>query len=341
MSNARVAFELLRWSANRAPGWSGEEVTEETSAFLRSRGIDSLHHLASGVANERQEVYDLVWRHQLTALREVLSGLVEAGVRVLNFKGSELVPRHFRERGLGLMGDADLLVPRDQLEPAKAVLYGLGFRHAFFDPASRRVVDRDVKEIGQIELEHYELPPFVRPLRLEETPAVLELAADREGPLRLGADGPLALLEVDVHYSVASDADPEPFFARAVPGSLGVGETFSPADHVWFNLSRYYNEVGLHDKRSLRPLAYTLPEVASGRVDWAVVEAAACDLSLGPTLHYFLVLCDRLAPGHVPEATLAAVKRSTPSRARDWGWLLGKLFDFEEPFPAHAFAGAG
>jgi hypothetical protein len=36
--------------------------------------------------------------------------------------------------------------------------------------------------------------------------------------------------------------------------------------------------------------------------------------------------------------TLAAVQASANERSRDWGWQLGKLFDFAEGFPHDAFA---
>lgn len=340
--NATVAFSLLQWCASRtisdALGPGGQGIAAGTRAFLKSRQIDSLYTIAAGKRDKLQEASDLVWGHQLTALREALEALAAAGVRVLTFKGGELIPRHFPRRSLGITADLDLLVPRDEIELARSVLYKLDFRHQFLDKGRRVMADRDVADVAEIELHHYELAPMARTVPLDAEPALRETAASgADHRLYLDRGRPVAIIEIDLHHNVASDADPGVFFSRAVPGAAGAGETFSPADHVWFNLSRCYNEVGMHGKLSLRPIAYTLPEVASGRVDWTVVEHMADELTLGPTLYYLLGLCDRLAPGHVPASTLVAVKESTASRVRDWGWQLGKLFDFDEEFPSYAF----
>ncbi|MDQ3935654.1 MAG: nucleotidyltransferase family protein [Actinomycetota bacterium] len=337
MPNAETAFGLLRWcAAPGPPGAAGplDDLDAATLDFLRSRQIDSLHAMATGADDPWQEAYDAVWELQLRTLREAMTALEEAGVTALAFKGCELIPRHFGGRPLGITADADLLVPRDQIEQARSVLYKLDYRHAWYSAERGALVDTDVAAVAELELSHYELAPFRKLVPLvglaePEAPGPPDIH-----PLDFGPGGAVVAVEIDLHHNVATDADAEPFFERAVPSTHGVGATFSPADHVWFNLSRYYNEVALHDKRSLRPIAYTVPEVASGAVDWDVVERVAGELALGPTLYYYLALCDRLAPGHVPESTLAAVRASTKSRMRDWGWQLGKLFDFEEEFPA-------
>ncbi|MEV0633530.1 nucleotidyltransferase family protein [Streptomyces sp. NPDC050619] len=338
MSNAHAAFQLLRWCADRGHdpgiGPSGDGVRP----FLRSRNIDSLLALSSGTDDAWQTAYDTVWQHQLSALHQVVDALTGTGVRTLTFKGGELLPRHFPGHSLGLMGDGDILVPRDRIETVKSVLYGLGFRHAVFDAAQGTVRDRDLCDVAETELRHYELASFVKTVEVTD-PVVLEAArAHHAHPLYALPDRAVILTAIDVHHNVALDADPGPLFDRAVPSCLGVGETLSPADHVWLNLSRYYNEVAIHGACSLRPFAYTIPEIAAGDVAWDVVEQVARELALGPTLSYFLRFCDQVAPGRIPPGTLAAVHQSAGSRVRDWGWQLAKLFDFQEAFPADAFA---
>ncbi|MET9725204.1 nucleotidyltransferase family protein [Streptomyces zaomyceticus] len=341
MSNAEAAFRLLQWCADRARpadfDLAGAVADEGVRSFLKSRNIDSLAALASGGADARQAAYDIVWQHQLAALLQVLEAFEGAGVRTLTFKGGELLPRHFPGRSIGLVGDADVLVPRDEIETAKSILYSLGFRHSFFDADQGAMRNRDLRNVADIELRHYELAPFVKTVEVTD-PVVVQVAKTSEAdPLRFVEDRALVVIAIDVHHNVASDADPSMLFERAVPSSLGVGETLSSADHVWLNLSRYYNEVAIHGGLSLRPFAYTIPEVAAGTVDWGVVEQAARDLELGPTLSYFLRFCDRVAPGRIPASTLRAVEASTSTRIRDWGWQLGKLFDFHERFPDYAF----
>lgn len=345
MSNAEIAVQLLRWCADRAQplGLDPADARADDSvrSFLRSRNIDSVLALGSGVVDARQAAYDAVWHRQLTALLEVIEALARTGVRTLTFKGGELLPRHFPGHSIGFTGDADVLVRRDQIETVKSVMYGLGFRHAFFSTDEGVMKDRDLRDVADIELRHYELAPFVKTVELTD-PVVVEVAKEYNAhPLRHVSGRAVVVIAVDVHHNVASDADPSVLFDRAVPSSLGVGETLSPADHVWLNLSRYYNEVALHGGRSLRPFVYTIPEVAAGTVDWGVVEQVARDLALGPTLSYFLRFCDQLAPGRIPVSTLQSVHESTSSRMRDWGWQLAKLFDFQERFPSYAFEPPG
>ncbi|MET9736268.1 nucleotidyltransferase family protein [Streptomyces sp. NPDC006458] len=345
MSNAEVAIRLLRWCADRAQplGLDLADLPADDSvrSFLRSRNMDSVLALGSGVVDARQAVYDAVWDCQLTALLEVIEALASSDVRTLTFKGGELLPRYFPGHSIGFTGDTDVLVRRDQIETVKSVMYGLGFRHAFFDTDQGVMKDRDLRDVADIELRHYELAPFVKTVELTD-PVVVEVAEMYNAhPLHHVSGRAVAVIAVDVHHNVASDADPSMLFDRAVPSSLGVGETLSPADHVWLNLSRYYNEVALHGGCSLRPFVYTIPEVAAGTVDWGVVEQVARDLALGPTLSYFLRFCDQLAPGRIPVPTLQSVHQSTSSRVRDWGWQLAKLFDFQERFPSYAFDPSG
>jgi hypothetical protein len=340
LSNAHAAFRLLRWCADRGHDPDFGPCDEEVRSFLRSRNIDSLLALSSGNTDARQTAYDTVWQHQLRALRQVVEALTGSGVRTLIFKGGELIPRHFPGHSLGFMGDGDILVGRDRIETVKSVLYGLGFRHAVFDTAHGIVRDRDVREVAETELRHYELASFVRTVEVTEPEVVTAARAHHAHPLYALGDRAVILTAIDVHHNVALDADPAPLFDRAVPSGLGVGETLSSADHVWLNLSRYYNEVAIHGGCSLRPFAYTLPEIAAGQVAWDVVEQMAEELALGPTLSYFLRFCDQVAPGRIPSDTLAAVHRSSDSRVRDWGWQLAKLFDFQEAFPAGGFTPA-
>lgn len=73
--------------------------------------------------------------------------------------------------------------------------------------------------------------------------------------------------------------------------------------------------------------------IASHDCDWNRVCEMAEELELGLTLYYFLVVADRISPGHVPAQVLVRVRRSSRNRVRDWGWQAGKLFDQDEPFP--------
>jgi len=338
-----LAFELLRWCGN-SPGFKPGRVAalsppdDNGRDFLRAREIDSLYLLATGRCEMLQPLYDLAWTHQLSALREVIKELTAANVRTLVFKGGELIARHFGGHSPGLVGDVDLLIPRTGIETAKIVLYSLGFRHGYFDESSGSLRDRDIRNVAEIELHHYELAPFTKLSELEPDPSLAELAkCHNDNPLFMAGSRPIVVVEIDLHHNVAADIEPEMFFDRAVPSVHSGAETLSAADHVWLNLSSYYNEVALHDKRSLRPLAYTIPEISSSALDWDVVEQMSIELSLGPTLYYYLALFNELVPQRIPARTLEAIRVATKSGVRDWGWQLSKIFDFHERFPSYAF----
>ena len=237
-----------------------------------------------------------------------------------------------------MVGDVDLLIPRTGIETAEAVLYGLGFRHRYFDESSGTLRDRDIRNVAEIELHHYELAPFTKLIELQPDPPLAELAKrHNDNPLFMAGARPIVVVEISLHHNVAADLEPEMFFDRAVPSVHSGAETLSAAEHVWLNLSRYYNEVTLYAKRSLRPLAYTIPEISSPALDWDVVEQTSVELSLGPTLYYYLALFNELVPQCIPATTLEAIRVSTESGVRNWGWQLSKVFDFQERFPSYAF----
>jgi hypothetical protein len=341
VQRAEVALELLRWCAERRP------LTEERRQALLAAAhalpwlagleIDSLWYLALGRDGPDQQAYDRAWECQLAAMLPVVRDLEGAGVQTLVLKSAELVPSAYGPRALGFLVDADLLVPRGGLGEARRVLYAHGFRQAFFDSGTGRLVDRDVRDIAQIEGAHYELAPFCRTEELALAPAAADFVRRRsDHPVYVTGGRPVIVLEIDVHHAIASDVEPEPLLERAVPSCHGVGSTLSPADHLWFLLTRHYNEVALHGKTSLRTFAYALPLVASGAVDWVVVSRIAAELSLGPTLYYYLAFLDRLAPGHVPRSLLDELHPCRNPRIRDWGWQLAKLFETTDPFPLEA-----
>ncbi|MCR9255265.1 MAG: nucleotidyltransferase family protein [Alphaproteobacteria bacterium] len=338
MTHADITLDLLRWAATRDQGLAAALRPRLNDPglqeFLIGREVDSLAHLVSGTISGRQRVYDQVLAHQAEALQEVMEVFLKAGIRTVTFKGSELVPRNYDGHSLGLIADCDVLIPRDRIEEARAAMYGLGFRHAIFVAEAGGLVSLDVADIAGIEIQHYELAPFRKAIEIDPDEAVLKVLAHGDvGPLHWAGDRVILVLEIDVHHNVASDADVEMLFDRAVPREGGPGETLSPADHVWLNLSRYYNEVALHNKTSLRPIAYTLPEISSGKVDWDVVSEAVEALKLGPTLYYFLAFCDAITGGMVPPAILEQTHPLRTNRIRDWGWQVGKLLDSVDPAP--------
>jgi hypothetical protein len=114
---------------------------------------------------------------------------------------------------------------------------------------------------------------------------------------------------------------------------LGQGLSFSDSNQLWLLTSRYYTEVAVHGKSSLRDFAYILPLIACGDLDWDVVLSTARKYGLRSSLYYYLYFMSFLTEGAVPKSVLAELSPDRGNRRHDWGWQLGKLFDLVEAFP--------
>jgi Uncharacterised nucleotidyltransferase len=335
---ARLVFELLRWCAYRPQPGPAEcqQFLEgfEQLQFLRSREIDSLLYLASGTPTVAQRVYDAVLQRQIENLQCVVSKLEKAGMPVVIFKSGELLPAAFAPHAVGMSADVDILVPRTAIPEARRILFGMGFQQAEVRTDTGQLVDYDIAILAKVDLTHYEVGAFRSLAELNFSEEEMEFVKQLEGqPVFVLNNKATMVLEIDLHHGISKEINSEPLFARNVPSCHGVGRTFSPADHVWFNLTRLYTEVGQHGKQSFRPIAYTLPIITSGKVDWDVVSRMAVELSLGASLYYYLQLADWLAPNHVPSEVLYSLHPARSNRLRDWGWQLSRLMGTVDPFP--------
>jgi hypothetical protein len=342
--STRVALALLSWWGRGARlGRADRERLWQAGApcldALAERCIDSLLYWASEIDAPAQRIYDRVHAAQRTGAIRVLAALTGAGVDTLVCKGAELVPRLAGDRALHAANDTDLLVDRGQLDRARRVLHELGYVQAGLDGATCGLVDLDPRVIASAERGHYELFPFRALVDLEVTAE--ERAAARElcrGPLweRIWVtddERTVLALEVDLHFRLAHRWDVDRLFARAVPSCLGVGRTLCTTDHVWFLALRYYNELAEADHRSLRPLALLVRLLSAPDIDWGLAQRVVVALHHAPALYYVLSLLERLAPGHVPPAVLAALDPAIVDRRNDHGWRLARCLGFVDPFP--------
>lgn len=330
-----AAAPHLREVAARG-GDAGPSVDPEDLEQLARVKLDSLYYLSREPDAPRQRLYDAVWRVQRAALLELLDELGRAGVPTILFKGAEHLERFYRPHSLSFVGDFDVLVDRPRLVEVQRILYGLGYRPVAFEPG-KGFVDRDIAELAGIEAGHYQLPAFIRLDGFEpdgETASLAAAVADAEqGPIYRQGERLVVGVECDVHHRVAVDVESEPLARRAPPSVFDGVSTLSPADNVWFTISRLYVEAALHRKTTLRDFAYLLPLLAEGDVDWSVVVATVEELDLRPHVYYFLSFLDDLLDGAVPPEVLSRLEPTLGDRGYDWGWQLGKLFSFVEPSP--------
>jgi hypothetical protein len=256
-----------------------------------------------------------------------LTRCVEAGVPPLVIKGAEHVARHFDTHGLGFLGDVDILIPRRNLRTVSAILREEGFRQARFDTDRQTMVDLSPSEIADSQRGHYELAPFGRLVEIPLPHDEYEFARRWNArPLWTHAGRVLLLVTVDVHFGIASDLSADAMVSRAVPSALGVGATFSPSDHLWFTLARYYNEVSVFGKRYLHPLVYATCILARERIDWSLVLETAAEHDLRPALYYHLLFLNKLGrEAVVPKYVLRELLPARGSRTKDWGWQIPML----------------
>ena len=286
--------------------------------------------------NPFRSLYERIWIRQRCALVETISALEQSGIEALAFKGAEFHLRYFRHRVLGGMADVDILVQARDLEGARDTLHRLGYRHGDFDPRLGRVRWFSPREVADLETKHYELAVLLR-IESFELSVEEEVLLSREKiriPVWRRSDdaGWCVGVSVDVHRGVATNIAGDRFFVTAVPGTCGVGRSMAPSDLLWFTTSRWYSELALVGKRSLRDIAYVLP-LFHQALDWDIVLRAAADYELGASLYYPLTFMERAFEVPVPAEVLRATDPRRTSRRSDWGWQLGPLLDFIEPVP--------
>lgn len=301
--------------------------------YLAEKKLDSLYYLASDEAHPRQRLYQRIWSVQREGLGEVLRELERSRVPVAVFKGAEFVAGYFRDQAIACANDVDLLVPRDDLARVKRILFALSYCQGDFDPSTMTVRDADIVEVAALEARHYELYPFKKFIDIEAPADELQIVGDLGGRVawRVG-EKCRVLVEVDVHFRVAIDIPAEPFFEHAVPSSLGLGSTFCVTDHLWFQTSRFYQEVALHGKTSLRDFVFIGMLLRDRRVDWGRLVSIAESYSLHSSLYYFLVYMDAIVGG-LPGEVKVALEPTRGPRHHDWGFQVGKLLGYVEQPP--------
>ena len=328
---ASTALTLLSRAARpgaAVPPLPPEVVEDERVVqWLSSRKIDSLLFLAVSPDRIDQAIYDKVWREQRRELGRVLAALGAADVTTAVFKGAEFIERNFAGHSLNLIADLDLLFRREDLQKVKATLYSLGYHQSFYNRETGALVDRDVSDIGSMESTHYELAPFHRlvPLSLTERELAIVKSWDRS-PVWIHEGSCHLDLEIDAHHAVALDIETAPLFERLVPSVFPQAMTLCNEDHLWFTLTRLYNEVALHDKTSLRDFAYIGP-LLSQSIDWKAVINAAHQYQIHCPLFYYLNFLHYLSKGKVPREVLVELNPCNHPRPRDWGWQLEKLLN--------------
>ena len=300
--------------------------------WLAQRKIDSLLYLGDRNPRPRQRLYDLVWARQRDAAEQIARALSTSSIPVIIFKGADIVSRYFGTHAIGFLDDIDILVPKECLDEVAETLKSLGYCKSIIKRGPL-LVDWKDDELDQVESGHYELAPF---WKMEEVQLDSELigALTRRTPLWMSSNGSWFVgLNIDLHHGVATNVPGTPFFERSRPSVFPDAAAMNASDLLWLTVSRYYTEVALNGKRSLRDFSYVLSLLSREEIDWDVVLRAQSMYSLGAALHYYLAFAERIFPGVVPCDVLDSTNPRVDSSRFDWGWQLEQLFSVGAPFP--------
>jgi hypothetical protein len=290
-----------------------------------------------------RRVYQRTWSALQANLARILAALQAASVEPIIFKGCRAFADSFGGRAFTLTKDVDILVHPDDLAKVKLELFRAGLRQGDFDRERGAIVDFPVRAIAAAESDGYELASFVSEERLDWSREELEFVRTMPvGDWGVGMQGPLRLVEdrlslctfIDIHYGVFDGYQDLPnLFARATRMSGLNSLAMNPADELWILAARYYVEVAIHGKRTLRELAYLCGLLRKHSIDWDLLVEGCHQHGLGCPVYYILAFLDRVTGDKIPQQTLSMLKRSLGRGRFDFGWQLGKLFEFYEPFP--------
>lgn len=340
-----TVVELLRWCVSSENDVKTSVTLKNDTVglepILRAWKIDSLAWFASGRRTVRQQIYEKIWALQRIELLAVIEEARRANIRLLTFKGAELCEALFSSQPIGIYADVDLLVARKSISGARRLFYNLGFRQNLFDDKKGRLVEQDCQSIAEAESMHYELCGFnvLRPLdlTLEEIRVAKRVAAY---PLRRIGSKYYVLCEFDIHHGITTDISTDGFFHHAVASGFDGAETLDPTDHLWVILMRFYQEVALYGKSSLRDLAYAARLLGKCHIDWLRFVHTALEYGVAVSNFYLLSFLRQFCDAPVPSGVLRKLTPSRVDRAADYGWQLGKLFGLVEPCPVDLLDGS-
>lgn len=274
------------------------------------------------------------WQLQRQAFVQTLHALTDAGITVTTFKGCELNERYSDGDSFGLMADADVIVALDHLVDTMSLLYRHGLKPGVIDYASGRLMPLGIQDIGAIESQHFQLPPFLALHEVELSPDSFAFAkVYGRRPLKVFGDRCYLIFEIDVHHRTTIDIAFDVFEPHCIESVFSGARTLSPTDHLWSIASRYYNEVSLHNKTSLRELVYMALLLRHERIDWKRFLSFTEEFGTYAACYYPLAFLRALVPSCMPADALDALRPVEGRRGRDYGWQLGKLFNFVESVP--------
>lgn len=310
-------------------------IDDSIISKLKEKQIDSLYYFQFDPLNRQQQFYEWVWGIQTQCLQKVLDALNKEGISYLIFKGAEFIGRYYDHKPINLVYDIDFLVPQKEIMKVQSIMHSLGYHYGSIDPGSFKYEYLDIHEAGKIMQYHYELPSLSKPITTSLPESFSEFCTENP-TFSVWHDQykTIVFAEFDFHYQLALDVVGDEVFDRKVASIYPGAYTLNPADSLWFTLSKYYNEVALHGKSSLRDFVYLIALLNNESIDWKIFLSSVREYKLHHSTYYFLFFCNLFLQKPVPEEIFSELDPLKNNRLKDWGWQIEKLFEekIECPF---------
>lgn len=243
-------------------------------------------------------------------------------------------------------GDVDLLVGAADLELARWIVAGLGFRQVKFAVDHQRFWHASQEEIASVEAEHYELAEFNTDHFLVNAPEwVGEPPFVARSPFAFGvrAGRPVLHSSVDIHWAlhfVFAEFDPLASAQVATPAGGEALPFLGPEWSILISAFKLYFEAfdrpgfGFTHVADLAALL-----MSDAPVDWEAIGEIAAATNIGPALLYTLGACrDLIGEDPVPSELTEQWSSVTPEGKaagdtpnRDFGDFVPYLVGHRSP----------
>lgn len=334
---ARCAIELIaqRPLSSTAAYDKGQYRAPEMLAKVADVGLDSLLPPIQGNISSWQKVYRKMWQCQKSFLISTVKSLRAEGIDPAIVKGAYFNIKYFSDQPVSYMHDFDIVIEREEVAACKQVLIKNGYAQAHFDREKCILVHVDAIDVSQYEYQtKHEIFPFSHI-------ATFPLEQDEEDFLKLkymphvSAYNGFAYVQIgcDVHYALHDGIETGAILSRCYRDSLLDCRMMNPTDHLWFSVGKYYQEIVCRKTRSLKEMFYIATLIRREEIDWDRIQLLST-LGGGAGLYYILSFLDGIGGCHIPRRVIDDMSiRLKQERQDDYGWQLGYLFDFIEPFP--------
>jgi Uncharacterised nucleotidyltransferase len=268
--------------------------------FIEERGQLTASYVFKGI-EVMYKGQALMARDQIRYSRELMDALAAAGIRSALLKGAAVAGLAYPGLGMRVFNDNDILIDRDRLTDAGAVLADLGYVQGSWDYAKAQVRPARRADVMLYPVSSHQTHPYQRP-----TPAAATLECHR----------------VDLHFSLdlltpnRTDAAVADLLDHRVLLPDPPLWTLDPVDATVFVAVHFAKEAGYYGEvvRVKDLVLYKLVDLlallsgSAHPVDPAALAARAVGLGLAEPVYHALHHADVLFPDRVPAGLLAALR---------------------------------